>query len=145
MAAAPAHAADPAPEPLDRFPVAEIRVDSGGQSHPFKVWIAATEARQNQGLMFVKSLPPTRGMLFLFSIPHATSFWMKNTFIPLDLLFVAADGRIIRIVDSATPLSEAVINSMGVVGGVLEVAGGTCARLGIRTGDRVVHSAFGAH
>ena len=145
-AAGPAtRAAEPAREPLAHFPVATLAVESGGHAHSFKVWIAATEPRRNQGLMFVKSLPAQRGMLFLFDAPQITAFWMKNTLIPLDLLFIAPDGRIIRIAENATPLSEAAINSMGVVTGVLEVAGGTSARLGFKAGDRVRHPAFGAH
>ncbi len=93
--------------------------------------------------MYVKSLPAARGMLFLFDAPQVTSFWMKNTFIPLDLLFIAPNGRIIRIAENATPFSEATIDSMGLVTGVLEVAGGTSRRLGFKAGDRVRHPAFG--
>jgi uncharacterized protein len=140
-----ARAADPAQEPLDRLPSADLSVESGGHSHPFKVWIAATEPRRNQGLMYVKSLPATRGMLFLFDAPQVASFWMKNTLIPLDLLFIAPDGRVIRIAENAVPLSEATIESMGVVSGVLEVAGGTSRRLGFKAGDRVHSPAFGNH
>jgi uncharacterized membrane protein (UPF0127 family) len=140
-----AHAADPAPEPLERFPVADLAVESAGRAHPFKVWIAATEPRRNQGLMYVPSLPATRGMLFLFDAPQVAAFWMKNTLIPLDLLFIAPDGRIIRIAENATPLSEATINSMGTVLGVLEVAGGTSRRLGFKAGDRVRYPTFGEH
>ena len=93
--------------------------------------------------MYVKSLAPAHGMLFLFDAPQLASFWMKNTLIPLDLLFIAPDGRIIRVAANATPLSVATIDSMGVVSGVLEVAGGTSARLGIKAGDRIRYPAFG--
>ncbi len=145
LAGAAAHAADPPREPLERLPTAVLTVESGGQSHRFTVWIAATEPRRNQGLMYVKSLPAAGGMLFLFDAPQVASFWMKNTLIPLDLLFIAPNGRIIRIAENAVPLSEATIESMGVVTGVLEVAGGTSRRLGIRAGDRVRYAAFGNH
>ena len=139
-----ARAADPPREPRARYPTAELSVESGGRSHPFTVWVAATEARRNQGLMYVKSLPAKRGMLFLFEAPQVAAFWMKNTLIPLDLLFIAPDGRIIRVAENATPLSEATINSMGVVTGVLELAGGSSQRLGLKAGDRVRYPAFGA-
>ena len=120
-----------------------MRVDSATGTHEFSAWVAMTEARRNQGLMQVKSLPPNRGMLFLFDAPQVAIFWMKNTLIPLDLLFIARDGRVIRLVENATPMSESLINSMGVVSAVLELAGGTSARLGIKAGDRVRHPAFG--
>jgi uncharacterized protein len=142
LPAAPASRAEPPREALEHFPAGELSVESGGRSHPFKVWIAATEPRRNQGLMYVKSLAATRGMLFLFDAPQVATFWMKNTLIPLDLLFIAPDGRVIRVVESATPLSEATINSMGVVAGVLEIAGGTSRRLGFKAGDRVDYPAF---
>ena len=140
---APAHADGPAIEPLARFPTAELTVDLGGRSQPFTAWVAATEARREQGLMYVKTLAPKRGMLFLFDQPQLANFWMKNTLIPLDLLFIAPDGRIIRVAANATPRSLATISSMGAVKGVLEVAGGTAERLGIRPGHRVRHPAFG--
>ena len=133
------------PEPLDHFPTGSVTVESGGHAHTFRVWIAATEPRRNQGLMYVKSLAPTRGMLFVFDAPQVTAFWMKNTLIPLDLLFIASDGRIVRIAENATPLSEANISSMGVVTTVLEVAGGTAQRLHIAAGDHVRYAPFGSH
>jgi uncharacterized membrane protein (UPF0127 family) len=142
VGAAP-RAEEPAREPLERFPRAELSIDSGVQVHRFQVWVAATEPRRNQGLMFVKSLPPTRGMVFVFERPQVASFWMKNTFIPLDLLFVAPDGRVIRAVENAEPQSLATISSMGLVSSVVELAGGSCARLGIHPGDRVRSSALG--
>jgi hypothetical protein len=140
-ALAGARAAEPPPEPLDRFPSGELAIDSAAGSHAFKVWVAATEPRRNQGLMYVKSLPAGRGMLFLFDAPQTATFWMKNTLIPLDLLFIAPDGRVIRIVENATPLSEATISSMGIVSGVLELAGGASHKLGLRTGDQVRYPA----
>ena len=140
-----ARAADPPRESLDHFPTAELSVESGGRSHAFKVWIAATEPRRNQGLMYVEALPAARGMLFLFDAPQAAAFWMKNTLISLDLLFIAPDGRVIRIAENATPMSEATIDSMGLVSGVLELAGGTSRRLGFKVGDRVRYAAFGNH
>jgi len=134
--------ADEAPqEPLARFPSGELTIDSRGTAHRFHVYIAATEPRRNQGLMFVKKLAPDRGMLFVWRTPQTASFWMKNTLIPLDLLFIAPDWRVIRIVENATPLSLMTIDSMGLVSAVLEVAGGTSRRLGVEPGDRVRYPA----
>jgi hypothetical protein len=145
LATAPAARADgPELEPLARFPTATLTVDSpSARTERFTVWIAATEPRREQGLMFVKALPAGRGMLFLFDRPQITGFWMKNTLIPLDLLFIAADGRVIRIAENAKPLSLATIDSMGVVLGVLEIAGGSSRRLGLAPGDYVRYPAFG--
>jgi len=134
--------ADPPREPLARFPEADLVVEADGASHHFRVWIADTEPRREQGLMYVRALKPERGMLFVFDAPQIASFWMKNTLIPLDILFVAPDGRVIRIAASTTPLSLAPIGSMGVVRSVLELRGGTAQRLGIRPGARLVSAAL---
>ena len=143
MASTPA--ADPPHEALEHFPTSTLRVDAGGRSYPFKVWMATTDERREQGLMYVRHLAPDRGMLFVFDVPQLLNFWMKNTRIPLDLLFIAKDGRVIRIAENAEPESLAVISSMGAATGVLELAGGTSARLGLKPGMRVVHPTFAAH
>jgi len=105
--------------------------------HVFTVEMAATEEQREKGLMFRKSLPEGQGMLFDFHQEQSVSFWMKNTYIPLDMIFIRADGRILRIVENAEPLSERMIMSGGQVLAVLEVIGGTARKLGIATGDRV--------
>ena len=142
---APAFAATPPIEPLTSFPAAELTVAASGHSYPFHVRLATTDARRGQGLMFVKKLARDEGMLFLWQAPTVQAFWMKNTPLPLDLLFIAADGRIIRIAADAVPQSTAVISSLGAVMGVLELNGGTCKRLGIVPGDRIVYPAFPSH
>jgi uncharacterized membrane protein (UPF0127 family) len=134
----------PLREPLERFPQADVRVVSGAKTHAFRVWVADTPARREQGLMWVRSLPADRGMLFVFDAPQPASFWMKNTYVALDLLFVAPDGRIVRVAENAQPESTALIDSMGIVLGVLELRGGTARRLGIAAGDRLLHPAFAA-
>ncbi len=144
-APASASAADPPHEALEHFPVSTLRIDAGGRSYPFKVWMATTDERREQGLMYVHHLEADRGMLFVFEAPQLLNFWMKNTRIPLDLLFIAADGRVTRIAENAEPESLATISSMGASLGVLELAGGTAAHLGLRPGVRIVHPAFGAH
>jgi uncharacterized membrane protein (UPF0127 family) len=129
-------------EPLDKFPQSVVQVASGGTLHRFRVWVADTPERRAQGLMWIRELAEDRGMLFVFTPVQYTSFWMQNTYVSLDLLFVAADGRIVNIVAQATPLSTAPLESAAPVRGVLEVPAGTAGRLGIRPGDRVVHPAF---
>ena len=130
--------------PLPSFTHDTLVIDSHGMTHSFRVYLATTEAQHAQGLMFVKKLDPDRGMLFIFDQPQVTAFWMKNTLIPLDLLFVAPNGRVIRIAPNAQPLSLESISSMGTILGVLELAGGSCDRLHIQTGDRVLYRAFQA-
>lgn len=122
-----------------------MAVQSGTRRHTFQAWIADTPERREQGLMWVRQLPANRGMLFIFDRPQPVSFWMKNTYVTLDLIFVAPDGRIIRVAENAAPQSLQNIDSMGVVRGVLEVRGGTARRLGIKPGDRLLHPAFVAH
>lgn len=130
-------------EPLDAFPRSKLEIESSSVRLRFDVWVADTAARRSQGLMFVKKLDAKRGMLFLYREPQVISMWMKNTLIPLDMLFVAADGRIIRIAPRTTPHSLASITSMGPVTAVIEIGGGEAERLGIGTGARVLHPAFG--
>ena len=124
---------------LDRNTV-EIATKSG--VHVFTVEIAGTEAAREKGLMYRKSLPPGHGMLFDFHAEQPVGFWMKNTYIPLDMIFIRGDGRILNIVENAEPLSERVIPSGGPVLAVLEVAGGTARKLGIAAGDRVANPIF---
>jgi uncharacterized membrane protein (UPF0127 family) len=110
--------------------------------HVFTVEIAANDADRQKGLMFRKELPEGRGMLFDFQRDQDVSMWMRNTLIPLDMLFINADGRIRRIAENTEPLSERTIPSGGPVRGVLEVIGGTTRKLGIAPGDRVAHPIF---
>jgi uncharacterized membrane protein (UPF0127 family) len=124
-------------EPLQRFPAGQVAVRAAGGLHEFRVWIARTPRHRAQGLMYVRTLDPDRGMLFVFPTPLIASFWMRNTYIPLDMLFVRANGRIANIAASTRPLSTDPYESVAPVVAVLEVAGGTAARLGIREGDRV--------
>lgn len=110
----------------------------------FTVEVVREEAERNRGLMFRKSLAADAGMLFDYDPPQEVSFWMKNTLIPLDLLFLDERGGIIRIAAEATPLSEAPIPSGAPVLGVLEIMGGRAAEAGIAVGDRVLHPSFRA-
>jgi uncharacterized membrane protein (UPF0127 family) len=111
---------------------------------PFEVELATTPRQRARGLMERRSLGPHAGMLFVFEEPREASFWMKNTYIPLDLLFIDVKGRIVRIAANATPESETPIPSGAVVLGVLEIAGSRAAEAGIAVGDRVLHPSFRA-
>jgi len=109
----------------------------------FRVELAVTVESQAQGLMFRRSLAEDAGMLFVFDPPQAISMWMENTFIPLDMLFIAGDGRIVRIAERTTPLSRERITAGQPVRAVLEINAGTAERFGIREGDLVRHPALG--
>jgi uncharacterized membrane protein (UPF0127 family) len=113
--------------------------------HAFQVEMAITPEEKEHGLMFRRELPEGHGMLFDFQVDQNVAFWMKNTYIPLDMLFIRGDGRILRIAENTEPLSERNIPSGGPVRAVLEVIGGTAKKLGIATGDRVGGSIFSAH
>jgi uncharacterized membrane protein (UPF0127 family) len=103
----------------------------------FEVWVADTPARAEQGLMYVRELPPDRGMVFPFAPARVVSFWMKNTYIPLDLLFITAAGHVAKITYSAPPLRLDLLSSDVPVGAVLELRGGEAGLLGIKVGDEV--------
>ncbi|WGM38867.1 DUF192 domain-containing protein [Caulobacter sp. NIBR1757] len=108
----------------------------------FQVEIADDETERQNGLMWRESLAPDRGMLFDFKEEAQRSFWMKNTLIPLDILYIAADGTVVSIAQLTTPKSEAPIPSHGAALGVLEIAGGRAGELGIKPGDKVSHRIF---
>jgi uncharacterized protein len=112
--------------------------------HTFQVEMAITPEEKEHGLMFRRELPEGQGMLFDFQFDQNVAFWMKNTYIPLDMLFIRADGRILRIAENTEPMSERNIPSGGPVRAVLEVIGGTAKKLGIAAGDRVGGSIFKA-
>lgn len=114
---------------------------NGGKRHSFKVEVAATIAQQAHGMMFRDRMAPNTGMIFPMDPPRPAAFWMENTLIPLDLLFIGADGRIRNIIANAVPKSRAQLPSAGPVAAVLELAGGEADRIGARPGDRVIWKA----
>ena len=116
-------------------------VGAGGR-YAFQVEVARNDADRAQGLMYRRNLAPDRGMLFDFARVQPISMWMQNTYIPLDMIFIRADGTIARVAENAEPLSTRTIPSGEPVLAVLEVIGGTAARLGIKPGDRVEHPLF---
>jgi uncharacterized membrane protein (UPF0127 family) len=132
LAASPAHA-----QTLDKL---EIVTSSG--AHAFSVELARTDAERERGLMYRRFMPPDRGMLFDFKREAPVMFWMKNTYIPLDMIFISHAGKIISIAADAEPLSERNIPSGGPCYGVLEVNGGVAASIGAKVGDMVKHPIF---
>ncbi len=119
-----------------------VTIESKGHRHRFIVEIADSPADQARGLMFRRELARDAGMLFIYDAEASLTMWMKNTYLPLDMLFIAADGRIVKIVERTVPLSTQIISSGTAALAVLEVNGGTVSRLAIAVGDRVRHRAF---
>ena len=111
--------------------------------HTFMVEVAATPAQISRGLMFRRALREGRGMLFDFKREQEVTFWMKNTYISLDMIFIRGNGRILRIAENTRPLSQRLVPSGGNVRAVLEVIAGTANKLGLAPGDRVAHPIFG--
>jgi len=118
----------------------EIATKSGVRV--FAVELAVTDEERATGLMNRKSLPEGRGMLFDFKNDQMVSMWMKNTYVPLDMLFITRDGRIARIAENTEVLSERIISSGVPVAAVLEVVAGTARKYGIAAGDRASHPIF---
>ena len=116
---------------------------AGGAVHRYEVEIAATPAARAQGLMFRRDLAPRAGMLFDFGRDEVARMWMKNTFIPLDMVFAARDGTVRGIVRNARPRSLDTISSRVPVRAVLELNGGETERIGLAAGDRIRHPVFG--
>jgi uncharacterized membrane protein (UPF0127 family) len=123
-----------APSGLD---LVQLTIAGGGRSHAFTVEMARTAQQQQRGLMFRTALGPDAGMMFPFDPPRPASFWMRNTLIPLDMIFIRTDGTIARIAANAVPRSETPIAVDETLTGVLEIRGGRAAELGIHAGDRV--------
>jgi uncharacterized protein len=131
------------PLDLSTFPRTTLEITHHGGDHTprkygFDVWVADTPERAEQGLMFVSDLPETMGMVFPIEPPRIETMWMKNTYIELDMLFIAADGRVTKIIAHAAPMSLQTLSSDAPVAAVLELKGGQAAKLGLRVGDTVV-------
>jgi uncharacterized membrane protein (UPF0127 family) len=127
---------------LDRSPAgleqAPLTVTTAkGKTHRFIVEIARTPEEQVRGLMNRQSLARDRGMIFPYDPPQAVGFWMRDTLIPLDMIFIAPGGKILRIEENTVPLSLDPVVSGGPVEAVLELNGGQSAELGIAAGDKV--------
>jgi len=125
------------PDPFPALPQAEIEVATAGGAYRFRVWIAADDRSRTRGLMFVREMAAERGMLFLFEVPQPAAFWMKDTYLSLDLVFIDPLGRVLNIARNTRPFSLTPIESDGPVIAVLEVAAGTAERIGLVPGDRI--------
>jgi hypothetical protein len=119
-----------------------IVIRTNGASYRFNVELAVSLTERSEGLMFRKEMAPNAGMLFLYDQDQAVTFWMKNTYLPLDMIFIASDGRITQIVKNARPLSEDLIPSTTYIRGVMEVNAGITDQYGIQPGDHVDYGAF---
>ncbi len=130
------------PAKAQSLPISPLAIKSAATEHQFTVELAQTETQRSTGLMHRNYLAPDRGMLFNFHTERPEQFWMRNTFIPLDILFVRATGEIIFIAQETTPHSDKPVGPTQPVQAVLELAGGTTKRLGIKIGDTVQHDIF---
>lgn len=119
------------------LPTLELVAHSASGPHAFVVEVARSPGEQARGLMFRKHLAPDRGMLFPFDPPRPASFWMRNTLIPLDMIFIRPDGTIARIAENTVPYSLESVDSGEPVGAVLEIAGGRAREIGLEPGDRI--------
>ncbi len=131
-----------AQNPTVRFEKSDLTIESGGKRHRFTVEFADNDERRTLGLMHRRQMAADAGMLFDFKRDGPVAMWMRNTLIPLDMLFVDRDGIVRHIHERAVPMSEAIISSEENVRAVLELNGGTAARLGLKKGDRLVHAMF---
>jgi uncharacterized membrane protein (UPF0127 family) len=125
------------------FPKSSVEVTSGGRQHVFNVELATRPEQLSQGLMFRRSLAVDAGMLFDFGQNRPVSMWMRNTLIPLDMLFIDERGVVVAVVERAVPGSEEPRGPAAPVRAVLELNGGTASRLGIGPGATVRHATFG--
>ena len=118
-----------------------LKTDTG--DHSYTVELAITHSQRAKGLMFRRILPKTHGMLFLYDPPQEIGMWMRNTYIPLDMVFIDSEGRVHRIEARTEPFSTTIIRSGGAVAAVLELNAGETERIGLRPGDAVIHPALG--
>jgi uncharacterized membrane protein (UPF0127 family) len=132
-------AAAESPPALDEAP---LIIEASGGRFEFQIELAQTPAERARGLMFRENLSDDHGMLFDFGHPQPVAMWMRNTLIPLDILFIRSDGRISRIARDAQPLSDRALESGEPVRAVLELRGGLTAERDIEPGDRIIHPLF---
>ncbi len=119
-----------------------LTIDTASGAHVFEVEVMRSRPELEKGLMFRKSMSADHGMLFDFGQPQNVSMWMKNTYLPLDMVFIGADGKIVNVAHDAVPMSEKIIPSAGTVLGVLEVNAGVADKIGVKPGDAVKASIF---
>lgn len=135
--AAASTAAEAVRHPVSGLLVVPLSVTSAGKRHAFRVEVAGTRAEQARGLMFRTEMGADEGMIFPMEPPRDASFWMKNTVISLDIIFIGPDRRILNIAANTVPYSEAPVPSAGLTAAVLELSAGRAAQLGLAPGDKV--------
>lgn len=123
--------------PVSGLAVIPLSVTHAGQKHQFRVELAKSELEQAKGLMFRTGMGADEGMIFPMDPPRGAAFWMKNTVLPLDILFIGVDGKVSNIAANAKPYDETPLPSVGLVKAVLELNAGRAAQLGIVPGDMV--------
>ena len=124
-------------------PLEALSVDTATGPHRFKVEVMRTEPERERGLMFRKTMSRDHGMLFEYQTEQPVTFWMHNTYLPLDLIFIAKDGRVVNVAHDAKPMDDSLIPSAGAALGVLELDAGTAKAIDLKAGDRVHHKMFG--
>ncbi len=122
--------------------VEQLEIDTASGPHSFLVEVARTEPQRERGLMFRRALPADRGMLFNFETERPVQMWMKNTYLPLDMVFISRTGKVIGLAENTEPLSERIISSGAPAYAVLEINAGVAAAIGLKIGDRVKHPFF---
>ncbi len=127
---------------IAQMPLQRLEIDTASGPHVFKVEVMSTDAERERGLMYRRSLAEDHGMLFDFHTQQTVTFWMENTYIPLDMIFVAQDGRVVSIKHDAKPLDRSLIPSGAPTLGVLEVNAGVASAIGLKVGDVVKHPIF---
>lgn len=136
-ASATATAATPARHPISGLAVIPLTVTTAAGTHAFKVELAATPAEQEHGLMFRTTMGADEGMIFPMNPPRRAAFWMHNTVMGLDIIFVGADHKVLNIAANAVPYDETPLPSAGAAAGVLELNAGRAAQIGLKPGDSV--------
>lgn len=129
--------ATPAVHPVSGLPISPVKVTSGAKAHVFRAEVARTGPEQAKGLMFRTEIGDDEGMIFIRNPPDYAAFWMRNTVIPLDIIFVGLDHKIMNIAANAVPYDEKPLPAAGLTSAVFEINGGLAAKLGIKAGDRV--------
>ncbi len=132
----------PVAEAQAKFRKDKLTLKTASGEHVIEIEVAETEEQKSLGLMYRPKVPPNTGMLFPYGRPQELTMWMRNTYASLDMIFIRADGSVHRIEFGTEPLSEKVISSGAAVTAVLELGAGEAKRLGVKAGDRVLHSTF---
>ncbi|MEM8574009.1 MAG: DUF192 domain-containing protein [Pseudomonadota bacterium] len=117
---------------------APLVLKTGTGTHTYTVEIAETPGEKARGLMFRRSMPQDRGMIFIYDPPQRATMWMRNTYISLDMIFITEEGTVLRIESNTEPFSTDIIDAGGITKAVLELNAGETARIGLKPGDRVL-------